>query len=165
MKEMAINTASWHYWVAKKLGKFNENKHLDFCAYVRRFLLGVLHGAFIGVLIGVAAYLVASLVFFTYLFIVTGHLPKEGWYGVGIMLDAIIGGVIGILALACLLFFITEKTKEWVRESREERRQAQYLAAEAYYKEHGKYPEVQNGFLTEAYRTFKQKTCYRLRVE
>jgi hypothetical protein len=165
MKEMAINKASWHYWVATELGGFKPKKHLDFCAYVRRFLLGML-GAFVLSCIGAfILYLVASLLFFGYLFITTGHIPKEGWFGVGIMLDAIIGGVIAVFAVVIALAVGVERLKEYLRETKKARQHEQYLAAEAYYQEHGKYPEVQDGFLTEAYRSFKQKTCYRLRVE
>lgn len=165
MKEMAINKASWHYWVAKELGGFKASKHLDFCAYVRRFLLGMLGALALSCIGALILYMVVSLAFFCYLFITTGHLPKDGWYGIGIMFDAIIGGVIGVFAAVIALAVGVEKLKEYVKKSNDARRHERYLAAEAYYEQHGKYPEIQDGFLTEAYRTFKQKTCYRLRVE
>jgi hypothetical protein len=163
MKQMTINKDSWHYKLATKFGGLNSYKHTDFCSYMRRVSLGFL--ALFGICLGFAfvAYLISSGSFFIYLRVTTGHWPKDGWYAPGCILDVIILGacvIIGIIAGVAILF---DKRAKRMEEMLQKRRQADY----AYYQEYGSYPvrEPETHFIRDAYRAFKEKTCYRINVQ
>jgi hypothetical protein len=162
MKEMQINRNSWHFKLAKKFGGLNTYKHDDFCSYTRRVLLGAL-ALFGCLLIAVlAAYLVSSGVFFVYFRVTIGYWPKTGWYAVGAIFDLIILIVAGIFGGIIGAGLLVEKRIE----HNNELKLIQQREDEDYYHEHGIYPtrEVKRSFIKEAYASFKEKTCYRLKI-
>jgi hypothetical protein len=162
MKVMQINRDSWHFKLAKKFGGLNTYKHDDFCSYTRRVLLGSL--ALFGCLLVavLAAYLVSSGVFFVYLRVTLGHWPKDGWYAIGGMFDAIILMVCAIFGGLIGVGILVEKRIEY----KKEQAAIQECADDAYFDKHGVYPtrEVKRSFVKEAYASFKEKTCYRLNI-
>jgi hypothetical protein len=153
---MEISRESWHYWVAAKWGGFESG---DFCHYVRRFLLGVLALfllSALGVLIG---YALISGGFVLYKLVQTGHLlTPNGWWGLGFVIDI---ACLLVVAVVGALYGISKWFSYWrdgVRHQREE-------AIAAYISEHGEYPPPpEPGFVSKAYRSIKDKTCYRIAV-
>lgn len=147
MKPYFISENSWHYWVVN----FGERRiraswgDTDICEYTRCFLQGLmcLVAAAIGISM-VVAFVTASVIngiawmFFGYII--------EPWT-VSFMI--MIGGAVVAVCLFNLAQFMVRR-KEAIRQKRYE------------LMEKGEYTPPPPGFLTLAYRKFKDKTCVRL---
>jgi K+-sensing histidine kinase KdpD len=141
MKTLEFNANSWHYWLATKVASFDHDDS-NFCAYVR----SVLFGAFmISILAGFASAVLFAIgleirAFYTCFFTPVCTFGKnEQGIAIGF---AILFAVIGLIGLMV-----------WHR-NRVER-----IRSEIY---DGIRPEPQPGFISMAYKSIKEKTCFRV---
>jgi uncharacterized membrane protein len=154
VKALEISRESWHYFVAAKWGKYEDG---DFCHYVRRFLLGSLLMLLAAAGIVFVGYAVVSGLYVVYQFVMTGHWIKpDGWWGVGAVLDCVV-------LLTALIMAVLYQVSKYIKYRKDEARNQRRAALDAYFDEHGCYPAApEPGFVSKAYRSIKDKTCYRI---
>lgn len=147
MKPYFISENSWHFWVVN----FGERRiraswgDTDICEYTRCFLQGLmcLVAAAMGISM-VVAFVVASII------------NGIAWMFFGYMLAPwtftfiLILGSLGFVAILYEIAQFNVRRKEALRQKRYE------------LMEKGEYTPPPPGFLTLAYRKFKDKTCVRL---
>lgn len=157
MKALNFSKKSWHYWLAN-LGNYNEDRE-DFCHYVRSAIVGVFVCAMIAVvalavIVGVGdfiAWIVAMIVAGTY---IEPRLPAQVTASL-LFISAVIGILLGISLW-------NEKRK--IRKLNEQiAREREILNAILEGKE--PLPAPQPNFIQSAYKTLKEKTCFKVNLE
>jgi hypothetical protein len=138
METKTVSRNSWHYKVATFLDRSYEEPRLDFCSYVRGFLKTMVGVAFMAVVACAVVVAVSVAVWWVSNFIAwTAYLLIEGW------VEMHEYAVIGAILTGCGAVF-----------------GAYQLGMKAA-------PVVavhQPDFLRDAWRSFHDKTCFRLRI-
>lgn len=149
MKTFNLNKKSWHFWLATRFGVMDKyEKDTNFCRYFWSTVLGGFVFSMLTAVVGVATYFVGWIVYSWYQFFATGFTMNEG-----VKVTLIIGALAAIAYALKLLFAFLEKRRRAKREA--------YYAIERA-KEEGTYVEPEPGFLKQAYRSWKEKTCYKV---
>lgn len=150
MKALTFNRTSWHYWLATKVGDYKEY-HNDFCAYVRSVIFGAIVMTMISGLAIFAVYAVGRDVYALY----TCHIA--GWFGIkmactyGKFEDVVTGLIVCMAFLVCLVWILIKLVQRGERISAEIRR--------------GERAERKPSFIKTAYKSIKEKTCFRVKFE
>lgn len=137
---------SWHMWVANfgnvRIGEYMKREGTDICTYTRAFMIGGVLLAFCTLAaFGFATWIILGLYgIFAYFFGSLAELPVE---------SVTIIGIIASLSLLVSFMATTQKIKDY---QREKRHQASMSGL----------PPSTPGFLTLAYRKFKNKTCFKI---
>lgn len=143
MKPFVFNKDSWHYWLATELTSFSKYKtESNICEYTR----AVLKGAFwatvgLAVALGLIYWVVITLVWWVVVF-------QHGFFDepAPIVLSAIVG-----------IFAFSAGVSEGVPRLWKKARRKLYDSRQA------KREKVKtDNFITEAYRSWKEKTCVRV---
>lgn len=140
---------SWHMRVANfgnvRIGEYMKREGTDICTYTRAFMIGAALLTFCIIALSLFATLIVSGLYgiFAYFFGSLAEMPPES-----VML---IGVVIGLSLLASLIT-ITTKISDYRREKRHKAYKDSTLGL----------PPPTPGFLTLAYRKFKDKTCFKI---
>lgn len=142
-----INHKSWHMWLANfgvsdRWDRISTGDRVDICSYIRRVLFGVLKLAVLSAAIG-----------FMTLWVLFSIGNIFGWLFLGYMLEgpAIFFIIMSISLLSVFVIFYTKNKVDeyqWKKRSR-------------YVESKPKKP----GFMSLAYRKFKDKTCFMLEVK
>ena len=146
MKALTFNRKSWHYWLATKVGGYKE--YYDFCAYVRSVIFGAIVMTMLLALGAAALYAVGRDVYALY------TCQIAGWFGIkmvctyGPFEDVVSGFIVGILAVVIILYTVIKYMN--YRESVLDKIRA------------GERPPKKPSFIKTAYRSIKEKTCYRV---
>lgn len=161
--KLELDRKSWHYRLAADYPphalKSYDLVNQDICSYTRAVLRGLLFAFGITMVLGFVGSCVAS--FLAWLIVALQYnmlIEDNGLALIGFMFVS--AGIIATILLG--IFSWREDRKYAARQKRRE-----YY--EAYYKEHGYYPDEapeaakKPSFIVEAYKAFKQKYC--LRVE
>lgn len=146
MKTLTFNSKSWHYWLATTIGDYSPNRtNKDFCAYTRSVIFGA---GVVLILSAIALFLLYSTgrevyALYTCLFTKVCTFNKfEQMFATGVV---IVAGVAGLMAL----FVWNENRKLAIR-----------IAIS-----NGTRPEPKPGFLKTAYKSLKEKTCFKVEFE
>lgn len=148
MKTVTIKKNSWHLWLAKHGADYDPREvyNPDRCTYVRKVIRGfvtVAFVAFLGVLfLGAIANTVAWWV----------YMLLHGYMAPSTPIPALVSAMLVILAVGAAIAVSTDKIKEARREA-------------AYRRWREADGDVPEGFLTMAWKSFKEKTCARIVVE
>jgi hypothetical protein len=156
MKPLVFNKKSWHYWLANKFSNtfekirnypslYGPNGHtpikISICSYMRMVIWGMFCVAFLGLLSLVgAAFVVGGLMYITYL--ITGLMP----FMEGSKMGQTFMGVCGIMTISTAGYYVTDKIQDKIKLYKAARRGAPVV------------PEESN-FISNAYRSWKDKTC------
>jgi hypothetical protein len=141
MKTLKFNSNSWHYWLATKIGDFYPEGG-DFCSYIRHVILGALVSLFMVAGASFVLYSLGREVYAAYTCWFTsvctyGKFERAVTTGVAIL----IGGV----GAAVLMIWNSNR-----------RMQIRIEIA------NGVRPEPQDSFVKTAYKSIKEKTCFRV---
>jgi amino acid transporter len=139
MKTLEFKKASWHYRLAKKAGYEEDG---DFCTYVRSFLWGALLMVLLTALVLFGLYALGRLSYSAYTCSFTkvctyGEFEKTVLMGIGV--------IIGCVAYIYALIWV--QNRRW-RIRGEIRR--------------GERPEPGPSFVAMAYKSYKEKTCFKV---
>lgn len=142
MKTLKLNQNTWHYWLATKVGDFDTYDGGDFCSYVRNVIWGALALLFACAVASFVLYSLGREIYAAYTCFFTpvctyGKFEQAVATGV-----AILTGVVGAVALMI-----------W----NSNRRMAIRIAIA-----NGSRPEPQDGFVKVAYKSIKEKTCFKV---
>ena len=148
MKTFEIDGNSWHYRLAFNFGGFDPYTSAghNMCAYIRSVLLGI---ALLSVTTFLAGYLTISFLFYLgagWIWITTGYFVMIPW---------MLGGAAMAIIITILLAFAAFSV-------------ASYFMRLAFAKLKSKtiQPVVQEpGFITLAWRSFKDKTCSKIVIK
>ena len=151
MNTLKFNKNSWHYQLVRAV---KDEWHIsdNFCGY---FWDVIISGSILLLMLAMTAMCLFILVVAPLLYLAVGlqyqffELPKE--VAVGLVLDA------GIL-VGCIICLISD----WLADRRELKRQKFY---DEYVKNNYKKVEKKPSFVITAWRTFKDKTCFRIEFE
>jgi hypothetical protein len=134
---------SWHMWLANfgnvRIGSYMKETGTDICTYTRAVLIGTAMLAFVSLAVfGFSVWIMLGLYGIFEYFFAGVELPIESATLIGV-----------VLSLTILVSWITTtvKIKEYIQNKRD--------------KAYGK-PPTSPGFLTLAYRKFKDKTCFKI---
>ncbi len=141
MKTLNFNKKSWHYWVATKMGDFDFTAG-DFCAYLRSVFLGLFFLLVIAAFVALLMYFIGLELRAAY----TCTFSKVCTFGK--TEEAFADFVAGLTAFAGFLALC----------SRNEKRKAR-IRAEL---NSGVRKPQQPGFLAMAYKSLKEKTCFKV---
>jgi hypothetical protein len=137
---------SWHMWVANfgntRIGEYTQKHGTDICTYIRAFFwgaLGVIVCA-VGIVLGATWIGFALYGLGAYALGFINEIPGESF---------ILFGICFVALLIITLVFLTEKYHDYKRE----KRRRQYASG---------LPPPEPGFVTLAYRKFKDKTCFKI---
>lgn len=145
MKTINLKAKSWHYFLAVKLGNFNPNSG-DFCSYVRNVLFGLVLGSMFAAVVGflgaIAMGAIVNVSLYLYHWIVgTAYVANAfaqfATIATGVILLAI-GFIFGSLV---------------VREKLDDRKMAKAALNEP------------DSFLKSAYKSFKDKVCFKVNFD
>lgn len=154
MKAITLKKNSWHYWLATNIGDYKEYQK-DFCAYVRSVLFSIIAGAFIVALFGSIGlfilYAIGREVYALYTCVISGWIGISTVCSYGKFEDATTGAFAGLAVCAAILAVIVllYKRKERIRKE--------------IYAGRRKMPEP--SFVALAYRSLKEKTCFRVEFQ
>jgi hypothetical protein len=146
MLSFNLKKDSWHMRVANfggtRIGKYQQEYGTDICTYTRAFLWGAL---------GIIASVIVSVAFIVWLGFALYGL---GAYALGAISELpletfVLLGICFVALLTITLAFLTEKFHDYKRE----KRLRQYASG---------LPPPEPGFVTLAYRKFKNKTCFKI---
>lgn len=161
---LELDRKSWHYRLAVNYTKKDEMELKDVCTYTRQVLAGAVFAAIIAIVAGGAGGAIAS--FLAWLVVSLEYkffFPEDPWSIVGFSLIFAFG-------LVTIIYHI----ERWRSDRKYAKRQARREYFDAYYKEHGYYPddpqakqakvvkESKPWFIVEAYKAFKNKYCLRV---
>lgn len=159
MKAIKMNSKSWHYKIATNFGSYRSwgSGSGDFCDYVRNFILGLFMLSIFCGLGLVALYFLVRLLWSGY----TCWISRM----FGTSMACTFGNpeqiTLGIVVFACFaLLFIKGVT--WLIEYEREKKHAQQIAL---LRGEISHKDVRPGFIVSAYRSIKEKTCYRIEFE
>jgi hypothetical protein len=141
MKTLEFKRNSWHYFLATKVGDYDEDSN-DFCSYVRNFILG---GAFLAAMSGVMLFLLYAIGRECYAFY-TCFFTKACTYG---SFESGFAIFVAIIALVVLIIWFCCWNGNRLRERR-------------WAIEEGRLPQPKPSFVKTAYKSFKEKTCFRV---
>lgn len=146
MKTLKFNQNSWHYWLATKIGDFDTYGGAgDFCSYVRNVIWGALALLFASAAASFVLYSLGRELYAAYTCWFTpvctyGKFERAVTTGVAIL--------IGVVGAAVLMIWDGNR-----------RMQIRIEIAT------GKRPEPQDGFVKAAYKSIKEKTCFKVEFE
>lgn len=145
MESFKMKSGSWHLWLANlftsKWERFDVGDTTDICTYTRRVIRGAFWGSVAGLVLGaVAAWIIFSC----------GNL--FGWLLMGYQLEFVTQLFWFIMACFGIMFSIFA-AKEKIVEKLDD-------IGDKFANRPPKPP----GFLTLAYRKFKEKTCFKLEI-
>lgn len=140
MKTLKFNSKSWHYFLATRIGDFDDDG--DFCAYVRSVICGILGLLFVAAAAAFVLYSLGREVYAAYTCWFTpvctyGKFEQAVVTGVAIM-----AGVVGFIF--ALIWNINRR---------------QRIRTEIYL---GHRPAPQPSFVKLAYKSIKEKTCFKV---
>ena len=150
MKTLNFNKKSWHYWFAK-MGDYDHSRP-DFCHYVRSALMGMFFSAVISVFVAAAIYGTGDFIAWIIAMITTGLwfnlVPDLGAFVIGgtLIFAGTIAGLVGFSAF------------------REKRRRAHFQKLQDAIRNGKQLVEPTPSFIVTAYRTFKDKTCFKINL-
>lgn len=154
MKSITLKKNSWHYWLATNIGDYKEYQN-DFCAYVRSVLFSIIAGALIVTTFGgiglFILYVIGREVHALFTCVISG------WFGIstvcsyGKFEEAATSFLVGLAICAAIIAVIVFSCK------RKERIRKEIYAGRR------KMPEP--SFITLAYRSLKEKTCFRVEFQ
>lgn len=138
METKTVSRRSWHYKIATFLDRSYDEPREDFCSYVRGFLKTIVGSAFIAVIFGMAITGVGIAVWAVANFIAwTAYLFINGFVEIQEM--AIAGAAIAFAGAAFGCYHLGTKAAPAITEH-------------------------QPDFIRDAWRSFHDKTCFRLRI-
>lgn len=153
MKAFTFKDNSWHFWVVN-FGEKRINPNwgdTDICEYIRCFFRGLFW-------LFVTTFIICG--FTTWVLVSIGNVIGTLFLGYKIEPYAVV--FLLMLTGGAMAFGIVGSIK-WYSERQAEKNR---LLREAYYRGELKEPEPKEpGFLTLAYRKFKDKTCVRIKIE
>lgn len=141
MKTLEFKSNTWHYWLAATVGSY-ESSDGNFCAYVRSVLFGAFVVLFMGGLVGALMYAIGLEVraFYTCFFTPVCTFGKDEQ---AIATGA--GVILGVVVFA-FLYIWNENRKDQIR----------------WEIESGERKQPEPGFISMAYKSIKEKTCFRV---
>lgn len=150
MKPLKFSKNSWHYKVATKFGGLEAWGDLDFCEYVRSVLLGIFLLSMIAIICFAGLFALADWMAWVSAMIITGSMitPSEP----ATIITAC--WVIAFIIIGCV----------YGSRIYDNRKEARRLEAFKAWQAGGEYIPTQPGFITMAYRTLKEKTCFRVEL-
>ena len=145
MTPIEFNRKSWHYKVAR-WGQLRTNyaDETDLCTYTRAFLWGLFLMAFVFAILG--GLVISELAFFWQVGYWALHGTALAFHGFG-GLGALINIAVSLIALAVMLIAAVAYTVEWFQMRRIRKNSS-----------------VQPGFISLAYRGWKNKFCVPIKV-
>lgn len=145
MKTLKFSSKSWHYELAHTFTKYPETG--NFCAYVRAVIMGFMYCITFIVIVSAALYVfvIDPLAWLVY-YINYGILELET------------GNVMLVTEIFAFLFavydvFYKDRLVDWLDEKRYERLKKKYSTTK------------KDSFIKSAYRSFKDKVCFRVEFE
>lgn len=150
MKAFTLGVDSWHF----KIVNFGEKRispswgDTDICEYTRCFLKGLFWFCVAGMMITVGAVFVLGSLANIFSAIFLGYILEP--YSFAFII------IVGSLCTAIGITWLVELHRERVRQRYQKMRELQ---------SRDDYVEPEPGFLTLAYRKFKDKTCVRIKLE
>ena len=142
MNSVSLRQKSWHYWLATVGGLREVDKCTDICTYTRK----VIGGTLISFLILVVGLVLASSIVGTFAmwiyyhdFLVGTSLPI--FIRIAAMVFYVIFSAITLLMLVAIFHGLTENFKDWRART-----------------------QKQPGFVHQAYRSFKDKVCWKINI-
>lgn len=141
MKAISLNRKSWHYWTATKLGCYDWPDE-DFCKYIRHVVAGIMVAGVLALIAGTILYSALRLAYSALMC----PFAKQCTFG-HFELTVVIS-VLAVAAVVGLVFLYGHYL--------EKKRERRYAIL------HGKIPEPKPSFLVLAYRSFKDKVCFRV---
>lgn len=141
MTAYEFDKSSWHYWVAKMGGLSISSRHpeTDLCSYIRKFIWGSIVVAFLSGLAFLVAFIEVHFIVALIVSAIQGIWVIEGWAQAG----AILTGIITVLASGTGLAVWRDEWKA----------------------KHPKEMKVKEpGFITLAYRGWKDKYCIQIKI-
>jgi hypothetical protein len=141
MKTLKFNSNSWHYWLATKIGDFNPYDG-DFCSYVRHVIFGALAALFAGAAASGVLYALGREVYAAY----TCWCTSVCTFGK-------FESAVAAMACAVAAFFALIGLAVWCSNYRMRvRREIR----------NGLRSEPQPGLVKIAYKSIKEKTCFKV---
>ena len=143
MKPFVFNKDSWHYWVATELTSFSKFKtETNICEYTRAVLKGAFWAAVgLAVALGLIYWVVITLVWWV---VVLQH----GFFDASAPI--ILSAIVGIFSVGALVAegvpWLWKKARRKLYDSQQTKREKVKT----------------DNFITEAYRSWKEKTCVRV---
>lgn len=140
MKTLKFNSKSWHYFLATKIGDFEDDG--DFCAYVRSVIWGILGLLFLAAASAFVLYSLGREVYAAY----TCWFTSVCTYGK--FEQAVVTGVSIMAAVVGFIFALIWNSNRRMR-----------IRNEIY---SGKRAAPEPGFVKIAYKSIKEKTCFKV---
>ena len=143
MKPFVFNKDSWHYWLATELTSFGKFKtETNICEYTRAVLKGAFWAAVgLAVALGLIYWVVITIVWWV---VVLQH----GFFHEP--LPIVLSSIVGIFGVSALIGtgvpWLWKKARRKLYDSRQAKREKVKT----------------DNFITEAYRSWKEKTCVRV---
>jgi hypothetical protein len=141
MKTLKFNSKSWHYLLATKIGDFDEDGG-DFCSYVRNVIFGALVALFAVAAASVVLYALGREVYAAY----TCWFTSVCTFGK--FESAVAAMACAVAAFSVFICLVVWYSNYRMRVRREIR--------------NGLRSEPQPGFVKVAYKSIKEKTCFRV---
>jgi hypothetical protein len=141
VKTLNFNKNSWHYRLATKVGDFDEEDG-DFCSYVRNVTLGVFLSAMMVTMISIILYAIGREFYAAYTCWFTPVCTFGNFEKAVALTVAIAAGVV------FTIFMLV-----WNSNRRRRIREEIYL---------GRRMAPQPGFVKTAYKSIKEKTCFKV---
>lgn len=158
MKTLEFSKKSWHYLIATKLGPLHEHHEVtDFCRYVRAVIFGSLWGLCILIVGAVVLYALGDFLGWLVVSAINWQFVQPSLaVQIILMLLACVGIIAGAAVLVFGLYFGVKISRE-------------HLHERAYQKRYGdgskEYVPPPPGFIESAWKTFKDKTCFRVELK
>ena len=135
MKTLTFNKSSWHYTIAN-FGGFDKWDDQDLCTYTRKFISGIFKSIIIVLCIALFGYGISDAILGIIFSIITGTM--------------LIGesGLFTIYLICCFVFFI-----------------GVYLVTGTIMELTSKRSHKSDGFVTNAYKGWKEKYCIKITVQ
>lgn len=145
MKPFVFNKDSWHYWLATECGGFTTRRdESNICEYTRKVIKGVMNFSLMAAIVLGLVYWITITVVWWVVILQHGFFEAQG--------PIVLTAVLGILSVALLLM-------EGIPWAYRKMKRAVYNARHSSgYRE----PVKVDNFLTQAYRSWKEKTCVKV---
>jgi hypothetical protein len=141
MKTLKFNSKSWHYLLATKIGDFDEDGG-DFCSYVRNVIFGVLLSLFLIAAASFVLYTLGREIYAAYTCWFTPVCTFDKFEQIAVLVACIAAAILGLIFLMV-----------WNAERRARIREEIYM---------GMRVAPEPGFVKMAYKSIKEKTCFKV---
>jgi hypothetical protein len=141
MKTLKFNSNSWHYWLATKIGDFDPDDG-DFCSYIRHVIFGALGSLFAVTAASVVLYALGREVYAAYTCWFTSVCTFGKFESAVVAMACAVAAFSAFIGLAVWYSNYRMRVRSEIR--------------------NGLRSEPQPGFVKVAYRSIKEKTCFKV---